>query len=240
MTVEDSFTYFSVYCFDLTALQPSNISIGDGSTGNPIEGATVCPMSDVADAECYTTDANGNATVMYEPNADHVATASAEGYMTARSSYNITPAEDGTIAGLTQQLLGASVVETVVTQADGVDAVDATKGHLAIFVGNGNGSPVAGVTFTLNPMSGVGPQYFAEGNLLVNSATGMAYDSEATATTSNGFANVINADPGAYTLTATHESATCTANQGIQNEDGTVGFDIAAGELTYVLLTCTE
>ena len=91
VTVEDSFTYFSVYCFDLTALQPSNISIVDGSTGNPIEGATVCPMSDVADAECYTTDANGNATVMYEPNADHVATASAEGYMTARSSYNITP-----------------------------------------------------------------------------------------------------------------------------------------------------
>ncbi|MGB0647125.1 MAG: hypothetical protein ACPGQS_08110 [Bradymonadia bacterium] len=236
----DALTYFSVYCFDLTTLQPSNVTLVDGSTGNPIEGATVCPMSDVADAECYTTDANGNAAVMYEPGVDHVATASADGYMTARSSYNIVPAEDGTIASLTQQLLGTTVIETVVTQADGVEAVDPTKGHLAIFVGNGRGSPVAGVSFAVTPMSGVGPQYFAEGNLLVNTASGMAYDNEATATTSNGFANVINADPGSYTLTATHESATCIAFQGIQNEDGTVGFDIAAGELSYVLLTCTE
>ena len=126
------------------------------------------------------------------------------------------------------------------TQAEGVDAVDATKGHVAILAGDGNGGQVAGVTFTVDPISGVGPQYFAEGNLLANSATGMAYDNAATATTSNGFANVINADPGAYTLTATHETATCIATQGIQNEDGSVGFDIAAGELTYVLLICTE
>ena len=45
---------------------------------------------------------------------------------------------------------------------------------------------------------------------------------------------MINAEPGDYTLTATHESATCTAFQGIQNEDGTVAL---AGEDYYWFFT---
>ena len=68
----------------------------------------------------------------------------------------------------------------------------------------------------------------------------MAYDNDATATTSNGFANLINADPGAYILTASHPTATCEATQGIQNDDGTIGFDVAPDQLTFVTLVCAE
>ena len=237
----DALTYFSFYCFDLTGMQPAVITVVDGTNASPVEGATVCTMADVDGAECYTTDANGVANVMYEAGVDHVSTIAADGYFTGRVSYNVTPSADGTIATNGQQILPAANVETIVTPADGVDAVDETKGHVAIWAGNSAGGFVSGVTFTVDPVSGVGPQYFAEGNLLVNSAMGMAYDSEATATTSNGFANVINADPGTYTLTATHETATCvTSFNGIPNEDGSIGFDVAAAQLTYVSVICTE
>ena len=239
-TVADALTYFTVYCFDLTGMQPANIQILDGSTSSPVEGASVCPMADVEGAECYTTDSDGMATIMYEPGVSHVATAAADGFMTARASYNITPEPDGTIATLGQGILGKSVIETLVTQADGVDMMDDTKGQLAILAANGLGSQVAGVAFEVSPMSGIGPQYFAEGDLLINAVTGMAYDPEATETTSNGFANVINMEPGEYTLTATHATATCTAIQGVQNEDGTISFDMAADQLTFVRLICTE
>jgi hypothetical protein len=240
VTAATELIYFSLFCFDLTGLQPSRILVIDGFTNRPIEGATVCPMSGVEDAECYTTDANGFADLMYEPNVDHVARASAEGYLPARQSYNVTPFADGTIPDLVTQLFPPSGIANLVVQAEGVDAVDDTKGHALIWAGDGNGGFLSGVTFTVEPISGVGPVYIAEGDFIQNSFAGNAYDASATATSSNGTANLINVDAGSYTLTATHESATCIAFSGIQNEDGTIGFDIAVGELSYIGLVCTE
>lgn len=197
-------------------------------------------MSGVADAECYTTDANGVAEMNYEPNADHVATVSAEGYVTARQSYNVAAPQDGTIPTLVTQLFPPSGISNLVTQAEGVDAVDETKGHALMWANDLDGGFVSGISFMVTPTSGVGPVYIAEGDFIQNSLAGVAYDETATATSSNGTANLINVDAGLYTTTVTHDSADCFAFSGIQNDDGTVGFDITAGEITYVSVICTE
>ncbi len=176
----------------------------------------------------------------YTPNEAFTITATKEGYMTGRLSGIATPPEDGTILQNGTSLFPAAFITNVVTQAEGVDAVDETKGHAVLWgFKAGVEGVAAGISFEITPADGgVGPVYFAEGDLFANVADNNAYDSEASVTTSAGFANLINMEPGDYSVSAKMGDVNCAAFIGLPGDGDVINFDIAAGQLTYIAAVC--
>ena len=153
-----------------------------------------------------------------------------------RSAYSN---EDGTPNTLAVALVQRAAAELVVATApEPVDITNAEVGHIIAWSTSGSGIFLPGSSFTIEPASGKGPFYFADGNIVTNVTNGAAYDPEATATTRNGVAQFVELAPGEYTMNITNEGRTCTSSYGLANGDNSLKLNIAADRLTYVLFSC--
>jgi len=168
-------------------------------------------------------------------------TLSADGYWTARVSGRSTAPEEGVVPNNTVQMAAITVVDILASQVPGGAAeISEEHGHIVFGAGGGDdGSAwVSGVTFTMTPASGVGPLYFAAGDLIENAGTGGVYDADATATTDTGLANVYNVEPGVYTITASHDTMECWVFYGLPAEGMDFTVEVAAGQLSYGVVVC--
>ena len=224
---------------------PGTASIVDFATGDPIEGAEVCIAG--SDEPCLTSDAEGVVSFEYTANTDTTMTIAVDGYWTARVSGSLAAPEEGAESNMVVQMAANGVVDLLASQAPG-GAVEISADHGHIVLGAGNGSEeaadnpdlswVADVTFTMTPVSGLGPYYFASGDALANAAAGTIYDADATATTDAGLANVYNMEPGVYTITATHETMECFVFYGLPTDGEGFTVEVVAGQLSYGVVVC--
>ena len=206
----------------------------NAQTDEVITNAEIC----VDGRECVTADEEGVVVLDFAVGSRVGISAKAAGYTTARG-IGIVPETDLTEYSLPLILEG--VVSLLGTKA-GVDNLDAEKGHiafLAVYPGDEVEGEKDGVSMTIEPAGdGVGPKYVKEGDV-IELLAGDLYDDTLTATTSSGAANYFNVTPGTYTLSLTGAEG-CESFFGIQNDDGTIEFDIKANEMTYLLIACEQ
>ena len=83
------------------------------------------------------------------------------------------------------------------------EAIDETRGHLALAAVDGDGALLSGVSFTMTPSSGV-----------IGYLTPDGIDPMLTATSEVGFAGWLNVDVGEVEITASHDTLTCVPGPG--------------------------
>ena len=204
----------------------------NAQTDELITDAEIC----IDGRECVTADEEGVVVLEFAVGSRVGVSAKAGGYMTARGIGTV-PETDLTDYSLPLILEG--VVNLLGTKA-GIDSLDAEKGHiafLAVYPGDEVDGEKEGVSVAIEPAGdGVGPKYVMDGDV-IELLTGDLYDDTLMSTSSSGAVNYFNITPGSYTLSLTGAEG-CEPFFGIENEDGTVEFDIKANEITYLLITC--
>ena len=217
-----------------TATAAANVF--DYATGAAIEGISVC---NTANDACSLSNAEGVAEFTYVPGDDITVTFDGDIYFGSMLNAQLTPNEDETPNQISILLVQKAAAELVVASPpEPVDFSNTALGHIIVWSTTNSGTFLSGSAFDVEPASGKGPFYFAQGNILTNLTAGSVYDADATQTTSNGVAQFVELEPGQYTMNITHEGRTCTAGYGIPSGDNALTFTIEADRISYILLTC--
>ena len=203
----------------------------NAQTGEVILNAEVC----IDGRECATADDEGKVIVEFTEGDTFSGSVKASNFMTARGSATLNTSEDFTF---TIPLIQEAIV-TVLADKAGVESVDPAKGHI-VFLATNEGMDTgarSNVSVSLEPSGDeIGPKYIKEGDVTELIADN-PYDDNLESTSSSGLVNFYNVEPGEYTLTLTGADD-CSTFLGSGQEDGSVGFDVKAGELSYVTVRC--
>lgn len=207
-----------------------NVRTEDAIQSTPVPGVEICVL-DVG-LPCVTTDAMGNGSIDVPAEAAVWASLVLEGYVSVLVGA-VSEMED---LNLTAPMINDQLALTIASLAQ--TAFDPRQGHLALVAvrhpepGTSNNPPQAGVTFGLEPATGVGPVYAGPGNIpdLTLTETGEA-----------GGAIWFNVDPGEPVLSAQHPTEPCEAflaHPGSRPD--TYDLRVQPGFLTLATVICGE
>jgi len=204
----------------------------NAQTDEAIPGAEIC----VDGQDCLVSDDAGVVELELVVGTRIDVSAKAAGFTTARGSAIVA---DNAVTEFSLPLILEVVVTLLANQA-GAETVDPERGHIAflsVYPGDDVVGEKSGVSLTINPAGdGIGPKYVKDGDIIELLAEDL-YDDTLTATTSSGAVNYFNLTPGDYSLSVSGAEG-CTSFFGVENADGTIGFDVKANEITYLLYTC--
>ena len=224
-----------------TATSKLSFFVQNAQTSMGLANAEICVDGQ---NECLTSDAEGNVKVAmdYAVGVTIKASIKAGGFMTARIN-GVTIARDANATPLTIPMVAEGVVALLGQNAEGVDSLDDTKGHIAFvaaYANSGGTNGVENVSLSLEPAnSAMGPHYTKAGKL-VDLIADNPYDPMLKATTNSGAINYFNVTPGQYTATTAGAPDGCNVIFGVPGDNSTIKTDVKAGELTYLSIICPE
>ncbi|MEQ9322715.1 MAG: hypothetical protein RIF41_26350 [Polyangiaceae bacterium] len=207
-----------------------NVVTEEAIQSTPVPGVEIC-LLDVA-LPCVTTDAMGEGSIEVPADAAVWASLVLDGYVPVLVGA-VTETED---LDLTAPMINDQLAITIASLAQ--TEFDPRQGHLALVSvrhpvpPSSSNPPQPGVTFALEPATGVGPVYAGPGNIP---------DTTLTETGEAGGAIWFNVDPGEPVLTATHPTEPCEdflAHPGTQPD--TYDLRVQAGFLTLATVICGE
>lgn len=203
---------------DSTGEVPSvtlNGVVTDFGSPNPVPNLDVCVFEQES-IPCAVTDAKGAYTLMGVPSAEGAIEFTGVGRFPSLF-WGSGPTEDDELNYNSLSALAAAVLAAALGEE-----IDDASGHLALAVSDGKGTLVSGVTFTLDPPSGV-----------IGYLDQQGINTDLVETSEVGFAGLINVDVGEVEVTATHETLTCIPGPGalVGGTPDTLRIDIRAGYL---------
>ena len=204
----------------------AKMTVTDYASGAIVSDASVC---NTATDVCATTNADGIADFEYIVGESALVTVDAAQYFGAQINIQLSPNEDETPNDLNIAIVGRAAAELVVATApEEVELGNDQVGHIIAWSSTPSGTNLPGAAFAIDPASGKGPFYFADGNIIANVSSGAAYAPDASSTSGNGFVQFLEVEPGEYSMTITHEERTCTASYGLPNSDNQATFTVSA------------
>ncbi|HWB80740.1 MAG TPA: hypothetical protein VG755_37515 [Nannocystaceae bacterium] len=163
--------------------------------GNPIAGARVCVLGP-EDMPCVESGGDGRyALPELDPEIQVGVTAEADGYVSAVAWGLTTDGEMGVDVGMLSTAAADAFATAIGTP------FDSSKAQIAIGANDGS-SPIAGVSWTIDPASGV-QAYVGDDGLPTTALH---------ATTASGIGGFINVDGDTVELAVTREGASCFAS----------------------------
>lgn len=193
----------------------------------PFAGANVC-VHDADPANCAEIDAAGNFALsgLAKESAINL---TVEGGGIFPSIYPIGTGSEDVTWSFT--LVAEAAATLVIDGFPGVESVDDTKGHMALYAAAGDlNRGVLGAVFASAPETAYGFKYFDN--------FGLSLDAEAT--TFSGNAVSPNIEPGDYTVTATAPGTTCVSSYDArENAEGGLVVPVVAGYTSFGFVACS-
>ena len=207
-----------------------NVSTEEAIQSTPVPGVEIC-LLDIA-LPCVTTDAMGEGAIEVPADSAVWASLVLDGYVSVLVGA-VTESEDlDLVAPMINDQLAVTIASLAQTE------FDPRQGHLALVSvrhpvpPSSSNPPQPGVTFALEPATGVGPVYAGPGNIpdLTLTETGEA-----------GGAIWFNVDPGESVLTAQHPNEPCEAFLAHPaSRPDTYDLRVQPGFLTLATVICGE
>ena len=217
-------------------VDPTTVTIGDWTTGDALEGVSIC--INVEGYDCVETDADGVASFVgdLELGTQVQMTGDLDGYFPFLVEFTVT---DQTAGSASNYVMAPNEIVGVVAGSIGEEPL-ADKGHLTVVAwgpeddeGLRNGLEGAAVTVTGEYSSG--PKYY---NLIEDIGNGI-FAADEDGTTAAGMAGYFNVAPGTVSFVVEAEGYNCsTPFNGFVDADGVITTSILESRLTYASVLC--